>query len=517
MLSNLQPTTTPLSVQVANQQMMHSTHTAELPLSALPPTARQVDVFPTMNKSLVAVSPLCDAGCTVLFDSTTCTIQCPSGETIHCPRQPDGLWTLLPPNPCLQAMSASLPSSTPEELVAFAHAALFSPALSTLLTAMQKNYLPPFPGLTAASLRKYPPRSEATVMGHLDNRRKNIRSTKPQVTFHDDAFPNPTPENYRSNLCYLAAAEQKQVVYTDQTGRLPQPSSCGNNYLLIAYDYDSNAILLRPIRNRTAEALTTAIADIHNTLTRGGCRPRFHRLDNECPQHLKEYLMSRDVTYQLAPPDDHRSNAAKRAIRTAKNHLAAGWASTDDAFPMYLWDKTLPQAELTLNLLRGSRINPKLSAWEQIHGRYDFNAHPIAPPGIRVLAHLKPAQRSTWSPHAFQGWYVGPSFEHYRCYQVWATDTRQIRIVNQLTWFPQRPFPKLTSTDLLRATVEDLVTILQSPPTDTFVSTLEQTQRGELIRLADILQQPQSLTPKGKHPGTDPAPPLGVPPTEEPP
>jgi hypothetical protein len=127
---------------------------------------------------------------------------------------------------------------------------------------------------------------------------------------------------------------------------------------LIAYDYDSNAILMRPIKNRTAEALTAAIQDVHNTLAKGGCQPKFHRMDNECPQQVKDYLTKRDVQYQLAPPDDHRSNAAERAIQTAKNHLAAMWYSTDDNFPMYLWDKTIPQGELTLNLLRGSRINP---------------------------------------------------------------------------------------------------------------------------------------------------------------
>ena len=92
----------------------------------------------------------------------------------------------------------------------------------------------------------------------------------------------------------------------------------------------------------------------------------------------------------------------------------------DTQFPMHLWDKTLPQAELTLNLMRGSRINPKLSAWEQINGRYDFNATPIAPPGIKVLAHLKADQRESWSAHAFEAWYVGPALEHYRCYTVWA-------------------------------------------------------------------------------------------------
>jgi hypothetical protein len=102
------------------------------------------------------------------------------------------------------------------------------------------------------------------------------------------------------------------------------------------------------------------------------------------------------------------------------------FVDADENFPMYLWDKTIPQRELTLNLLRGSRINPKLSAWEQIHGRYDFNAHPIAPPGIKVLAHAKPTQRKTWETHAFEAWYVGPAMDHYRCHTVWAKSTRQI-------------------------------------------------------------------------------------------
>jgi len=46
-------------------------------------------------------------------------------------------------------------------------------------------------------------------------------------------------------------------------------------------------------------------------------------------------------------------------------------------FPLYLWDKLLQQAELTLNLLRGSRMNPKLAAWEQLHGVFDYNATPL--------------------------------------------------------------------------------------------------------------------------------------------
>ena len=90
---------------------------------------------------------------------------------------------------------------------------------------------------------------------------------------------------------------------------------------------------------------------------------------------------------------------------------------------MHLWDRTILQAELTLNLLQGSRINPKLSAWEQLHGRYDFNRTPIAPPGTKVLDHLKPDQRGTWAYHTAEGCYTGPALDHYRCYTVWIKGT----------------------------------------------------------------------------------------------
>jgi hypothetical protein len=502
---------------------MKSTHTAELPLPGIPKQARTVHVFPSLGTNLVGVTPLTQAGCSVHFEGTTCTIQCPGGETITCHATPQGLWALQIhelhqqyDHFAFSAKPAIGHDCTPANIVAFHHAALFSPALSTLTKALKKGYLPPLPGLTETLLRKYPPDLEATTMGHLDNRRKNIQSTKAKrVTFPDDQEEDPFPEqpkdNNRTNFCFLTTSEPKHIVYTDQTGRLPQPSNSGNNYLLIAYDYDSNSILLRPYKNKTAQVLMDTIAQVHDTLTRGGCRPLFHRLDNECPAEVKAFFKERTVDYQLAPPHDHRVNAAERAIRTSKNHLAAGWWSMDDHFPMSLWDKTISQAELTLNLLRGSRINPKLSAWEQIHGRYDFNRTPIAPPGIKVLAHMKAEQRLTWSPHAFPAWYIGPALEHYRCYTVWNIKTRHPCHVNQLIWFPPKPFPKLTSADLLRATIEDLRTILLSPPTETYIGNMEQSQRGELIQFSDILHNHTSTTGLSKHQAKNPTPLLGVP------
>jgi hypothetical protein len=84
---------------------------------------------------------------------------------------------------------------------------------------------------------------------------------------------------------------------------------------------------------------------------------------------------------------------------------------------------------MTLNMLRTSRINPKLSAATHIFGQYDFNTAPMAPPGTRIIAHETPGRRRTWAPHGQDGWYIGPALENYRCYTVYITKTRSNRIV----------------------------------------------------------------------------------------
>jgi len=81
------------------------------------------------------------------------------------------------------------------------------------------------------------------------------------------------------------------------------------------------------------------------------------------------------TSHQLVPPHNHRANASERAIQTFKNHFKAGLGSVDPDFPMGEWDRLLPQAFLTLNLLRRSRINPKLSAHAFIFGQFDFQCY----------------------------------------------------------------------------------------------------------------------------------------------
>ena len=69
-------------------------------------------------------------------------------------------------------------------------------------------------------------------------------------------------------------------------------------------------------------------------------------------------------------------------------------------------------AQLTLNHFRASRRQPTLSAHTAALGTYNFDAHPLAPPGTKVLVHETSEQRGTFDFHGTESWYIGPACDH---------------------------------------------------------------------------------------------------------
>jgi hypothetical protein len=120
---------------------------------------------------------------------------------------------------------------------------------------------------------------------------------------------------------------------------------------MILYDYDSNAILAQPIKDRTAPELLKAFQVMEQELVARGLKPKLMKLDNEASKLLKTYLHQQDITFQLVPTYSHRPNSAERAIISFKDHLIARLCSTDKSFTMYLWDRLLPQAVIIFNMI----------------------------------------------------------------------------------------------------------------------------------------------------------------------
>jgi hypothetical protein len=136
----------------------------------------------------------------------------------------------------------------------------------------------------------------------------------------------------------------------------------------------------------------------------------------------------------------------------------------DPTFTLNLWDRLLPQAEITLNLLRTSRLHPQLSAAAHFHGLVDYNETSFAPPGCKIIAHEKPGKRRTWAPHGQHGYSLGPAMHHYRCQNVYIAATASERIVDTLDFPPHTfPMPQLSSTDRLLMAANDMYNSLKIP------------------------------------------------------
>ncbi|KAL9183011.1 hypothetical protein ACHAXT_004798 [Thalassiosira profunda] len=112
------------------------------------------------------------------------------------------------------------------------------------------------------------------------------------------------------------------------------------------------------------------------------------------------------------------------------------------------WDKLLPQAEITLNLLRQSNATPTISAYAHLTGPFDFNKMPLAPLWCRVQIHEKADQRGTWDYHSIDGWYLATSPEHYRTHLCHVKSTRRDRFSDTVQFLHKNiTNPTLTAAD----------------------------------------------------------------------
>jgi hypothetical protein len=132
-------------------------------------------------------------------------------------------------------------NSNQKDLINYLHAACFSPVKSTWITAIKNGHFTSWPGLTEHAVEKHLSKSTSTTECHLNQQRQHARSTKikdPKVITTEPDLD----QDIKTQYVYAATIDAGQI-YTDQTDIFPVVSSKGNKYIMILYDYDSNAIL----------------------------------------------------------------------------------------------------------------------------------------------------------------------------------------------------------------------------------------------------------------------------------
>ena len=476
-LENIKYETGPTGI-LPDKSTVTSSMNGTLPIPKLSYDGRKAYGFKGIkNCSLLSVATFCDDDCTVLFNKYKCQVIKDAQVILEAYRNPvDKLWDVVL-----------------HELANWYHATMGFPALTTF--NLKKKNLHSFPSIEKINWLKQP-QSIHTAKGHLKQERKNLQSTKnPSMS---ELSPSPESKTYNV-FALIEDFHTASKAYTDLTGRFPFQSSRGNNYLFILYDYDGNAILAEPIKNRQAGTIKAAWQKLHSRLKLSGNKPLLYIMDNECSRDLQKALHEESCSFQLVPPHVHRRNAAERAISTFKDHLLSMLSSVNPEFPISAWDYLIPQAELTLNLLRNARANPHLGAWEYLFGVYNYNATPIAPVGTKVLAHVKPQQKQSWGFHGEEAWYIGPSLNHYRCVKCYVPRTGGVIDVDTIEWFPHHiKFPQIKKEDQLIQAAEDIVSILRDPPSSIPTLKFGDEVRNALLDIATILQRAcMGLVPDG--------------------
>jgi hypothetical protein len=207
------------------------------------------------HHSLLSVGQLCDEGYIVTFQRDTVTI-CTSenSKLLSGPRdETTGLWRIN-----LKQTNKHIPDPIANNvyelrntgaLVHSLHKALFSPMKAAMLQAVKDGHLITWPSLTEDAIHKHLKLTPATAMGHMNQRRQNIRSTTKAPT---EKQQSPDPDlSSKTHLMYAVVVDQGQL-YTDLTGKFPVRSSKGNSYVMLCYIYDCNYIKVVPMKSRSA-------------------------------------------------------------------------------------------------------------------------------------------------------------------------------------------------------------------------------------------------------------------------
>jgi hypothetical protein len=170
---------------------------------------------------------------------------------------------------------------------------------AAMLQAVKNGHLITWPGLTEDTINKHLKLTPATAMGHMNQRRQNIRSTSKAPT--EKQQPPDTYLGTKTHLVYAVVVDQGQL-YTDLTGKFPVGFRKGNSYVMLCYIYDCNYIKGVPMKSRSASEWVKAYDSIHQELTVKGFKPKIQNINNEASADLKNFFTFNDIAYQLVPP-----------------------------------------------------------------------------------------------------------------------------------------------------------------------------------------------------------------------
>ena len=143
--------------------------------------------------------------------------------------------------------------------------------------------------LTECNVLKYYLETIKTAKGHLNQTRKNLRSTKVKATPLETCNTSHL-HGKKVRDVYTQTYMVHKTMFSNQTGQFPIQSLCGNKYIMVMVEVDSSAILVEPMKNRKDAKMIQAYNALLLRLKRAGIIPKKHVLDNKIYENMKNHI-----------------------------------------------------------------------------------------------------------------------------------------------------------------------------------------------------------------------------------
>jgi hypothetical protein len=132
-----------------------------------------------------------------------------------------------------------------------------------------------WPGLTVDAVKRHYLDSKETPKGRGRKTASGLWSTKQTASTldnrdnaldnHTDTTPCPTKKERTIFILILDMGDKAtQKIFTNQPGCIPKKSSHANQYIMVLTKIDSDAILIKPMKNRTASKMIRAYQTLIN-------------------------------------------------------------------------------------------------------------------------------------------------------------------------------------------------------------------------------------------------------------
>ena len=316
---------------------------------------------------LLGVAPFTQVGCEVHLTKTSATITKDGALVLSASKTPtEQLWKVdLTQLPLPAVANLAIRMQSIQERVNYFQCLLGNRPISTDTKALQRNYIRTiegWPAVTSSRFTTHAKNVPAIAIGHMQEHRKNVGSTRKRHTLTPlvDSTPTDTDsDEINQELPHIWIRRIDNSVHAD--AKTLQKHNIDGRYLMhfVFNNYHHVEICSSLDGADTAEAYKKGLDFFESK----GHLVDFISIDNTTSPHLRLMLLRRTfankpLKLEYVNVGDHRRNKAEKGIQLMERVYLSIIASMDASFPPAHRLAILPQLEITVTLSVGPPTPP---------------------------------------------------------------------------------------------------------------------------------------------------------------